>query len=150
MAFDMMAFDMIACDLTFDMTLGLAIDSGMYWRRWSAVNKGHSCIKVNIHFSFDMTQHHLFSFDIMYVYCLYTFHSFIHSFVHSFIHSFIRCFISGRVGKIFNHSDSLDKDRFRDTGWVNKNVRRLKKSCSLNIKAMMLKTVLFFIPDMSN
>ena len=29
------------------------------------------------------------------------------------------------------------------TGRVNKNTRRLKKSCSLNIKAMMLKTVLF-------
>ena len=30
------------------------------------------------------------------------------------------------------------------TGWVNKNARRLKKSWSLNIKAMMLKIVLFY------
>ena len=31
-----------------------------------------------------------------------------------------------------------------DTGWVNKNARRLKKSCSLNIKAMILRIVLFY------
>ena len=35
-------------------------------------------------------------------------------------------------------------NKWTSTGWVNKNARRLKKSCSLNIKAMILKTVLFY------
>ena len=38
----------------------------------------------------------------------------------------------------------LDRYAVEYTGGVNKNARRLKKSCSLHIKAMILKTVLFY------